>query len=178
MFNKSKQNGQAGSAYDYSFENLKNDQKLSLSAYQGKVILIVNTASQCGFTPQYKALEQLYQNYKSQGLVIIGVPSNDFGHQEPGTNEEIAHFCEKNFRVTFPLVKKEIVSGEGAHDFYLWARQVLGFGTAPKWNFHKYLIDKNGHLVDYFSSFRKPDSPRLIKAIEELIENQSEYKSG
>lgn len=158
-------------AYDYSFTTLVGHQPLPLAAYKGKVLLIVNTASKCGFTPQYAALEKLYQQYKERGLVIIGVPSNDFGGQEPGTEQEVAQFCQINYGVTFPLTAKEIVSGSNAHPFYLWARKKLGFGTAPKWNFHKYLVNRKGELVDYFYSTTSPDAARFIKAIEAALKD-------
>ncbi|MFZ4124923.1 MAG: glutathione peroxidase, partial [Rickettsiales bacterium] len=144
-------------AYDFSFTTLTGNQPLPLSQYQGKVLLIVNTASECGFTKQYEGLEALYNTYKDKGLVIIGVPSNDFGGQEPAGNEEIAQFCKRNYGVTFPMASKEVVSGDKAHPFYKYAYDVLGFGTAPKWNFHKYLVDKTGHVVDYFHSTTAPD---------------------
>lgn len=152
-------------AYDFSFKTLRGNHELPLSSFKGKVILVVNTASRCGFTPQYASLEKLYLKFKDKGLVIIGVPSNDFGAQEPGTNEEIAHFCKVNFGVTFPMTAKEVVSGEHAHPFYLWAKKELGFGTAPKWNFHKYLINRDGKLIDYFNSTTSPDAARLEKAV-------------
>ena len=143
---------------------------MPLSAYTGKVLLIVNTASQCGFTPQYDGLEKLYQEYKEKGLVVIGVPSNDFGGQEPGSSEEIAQFCKLNFGVSFPMASKEVVSGEKAHPFYIWAKEELGFGTAPKWNFHKYLVGRDGALVDYFNSTTAPDAERLKNAVEKALE--------
>jgi glutathione peroxidase len=136
-------------AYDFSFESLQGE-PMPLANYKGKVLLVVNTASKCGFTPQYKGLEALYNQYKGRGLVIIGVPSNDFGAQEPGSAKEISAFCQLNYGVTFPMTSRQVVSGDNAHPFYKWAYSVLGFGSAPKWNFHKYLIDRNGHIVDYF----------------------------
>ena len=160
---------QAGSAYDYSFRTLVGENPLPLSDYAGKVILVVNTASQCGFTPQYEGLEALYNRFKDQGLVIIGVPSNDFGAQEPGTGAEIAKFCKLNYGVTFPMAAKEVVTGDEAHPFYQWARQTLGFGTGPKWNFHKYLIDRQGRLIDYFNSTTAPDADRLVTAVEKAL---------
>jgi glutathione peroxidase len=163
---------QMGSAYDYSFKTLDGERPMPLTDYKGKVLLIVNTASQCGFTPQYEGLEKLYETYKDQGFVILGVPSNDFGGQEPGTNQEIAHFCKKNYGVTFPMASKEVVSGENAHPFYAWAMTTLGFGTGPKWNIHKYLIGRDGKLVDYFVSTTKPDSEKITKAIEALLKAQ------
>jgi glutathione peroxidase len=155
-------------AYDFAFTK-PNGEVLKLSSFQGKVLLIVNTASKCGFTKQYASLEVLYQKYHARGLVIIGVPSNNFGKQEPGTDDEIQQFCQVNFGVTFPIVKKEIVRGKEAHPFYAWAKKQLGFGTAPKWNFHKYLVDRDGHLVDYFNSATAPDSPKIEAAIEKLL---------
>jgi glutathione peroxidase len=156
-------------AYDFSFHTLRGHEPLPLSSFQGKVILIVNTASKCGFTSQYAALEKLYEQYKDRGLVVLGVPSNDFGSQEPGAEQEIANFCQVNYGVSFPMTAKEIVSGKEAHPFYLWAKQKLGFGTAPKWNFHKYLVNRNGTLVDYFYSTTSPDAPRVIKVIEKEL---------
>jgi glutathione peroxidase len=155
----------AKTAYDFDFESL-NGEPMPLSAYKGKVLLIVNTASKCGFTPQYKGLEALYEQYKAKGLVIIGVPSNEFGGQEPGSAAEIKQFCELNYGVTFPMTMKYEVSGDNAHPFYTWAHEVLGFGSAPKWNFHKYLVGKDGKLVDYYGSQVAPDNKTLISAIE------------
>ena len=158
--------------YDFSFDPLIAEKPIKLSDYKEKVILVVNTASKCGFTGQYKALEMLYQKFKIKGLVIIGIPSNDFGAQEPGSNEEIARFCTNNYGVTFPMTSKYSVKGDDAHPFYQYARKELGFGTAPKWNFHKYLINHKGVLVDYFHSTTKPDSPPLVKAISTLLEEE------
>lgn len=158
----------AKSAYDFTFESLDGN-PLPLSQFKGKVLLVVNTASKCGFTPQYKGLEALYNAYKDRGLVIIGVPSNDFGQQEPGSSAEIKQFCSLNYGVTFPMTTKQVVSGDDANDFYKWAYSVLGFGSGPKWNFHKYLIDTNGQAVDYFSSTTAPDSDKLRDAIEKLL---------
>ena len=156
-------------AYDFTFQKLREDEKLPLKQFEGKVLLIVNTASHCGFTPQFDGLEKLYTTYKEKGFVIIGVPSNDFGAQEPGTSEEIATFCKINYGVTFPMAEKEVVSGDGAHPFYVWARKTLGFGTAPKWNFHKYLVDRHGKLIDYFNSTTTPDSHKIKSAIEKAL---------
>jgi glutathione peroxidase len=162
-------------AYDFSFTTLIDSKPLSLKEFEGKVILIVNTASKCGFTRQYEGLEKLYENYKDKGLVIIGVPSNDFGQQEPGSNQEIQNFCKINYGVTFPMTSKEIVSGHKAHPFYLWAKKQLGFGTAPKWNFHKYLINRKGKLIDYFNSTTSPNSETIKNSIEkELMDEPCE----
>lgn len=161
-----------GSAYQFTFRQLMGGKPLPLADYKGKVLLIVNTASHCGFTPQYEGLEKLYSTYKEQGLVIIGVPSNDFGQQEPGSSEEIATFCKTNYGVTFSLAGKEVVSGSQAHPFFLWARKVLGFGSAPKWNFHKYLINRKGQIVDYYNSMTGPDSQKITSRIEGLLKEQ------
>jgi glutathione peroxidase len=158
----------ADSVYEFSFSAISGEQ-FPLKQFQGKVLLIVNTASKCGFTNQYEGLQKLYEKYEEQGLVIIGVPSNDFGGQEPGSNSEIQNFCQINFGVSFPIVSKEIVSGDKAHPFYKWAYQKLGFGSAPKWNFHKYLIDRNGQLVTYFNSPTAPESSKIVNAIEKLL---------
>lgn len=156
-------------AYHFTFTTLIGQKPMPLSQFKGKVLLIVNTASQCGFTGQYEPLEKLYERFKGRGLVIIGVPSNDFGEQEPGTNEQIASFCKLNYGVSFPMAAKEHVSGDAAHPFYRWAKNTLGFGTAPKWNFHKYLVDRQGTLVDYFNSTTAPDNDRIITEIERLL---------
>lgn len=160
-------------AYDFTFIAVDEHKKLSLEDFKGKVILIVNTASKCGFTSQYADLEKLYKAYKDKGLVVIGVPSNDFGGQEPGSNKEISNFCQLNYGVTFPITQKEKVSGDNAHPFYIWAKEALGFGTAPKWNFHKYLINRQGKLIDYFNSTTSPQSDRLRKAIETALNENS-----
>ena len=160
---------QEGSAYNYLFTNLNSKDPLPLSDFKGKCLLIVNTASNCGFTKQYKALEWLYKTYKDEGFVVLGVPSNDFGMQEPGTAEDIISFCNLNYGVTFPMTSKEIVSGDNAHPFYKWAKEVLGYGTSPKWNFHKYLVDKNGYIVGYFNPTTAPDSVEIISAIEKQV---------
>ncbi|MDX1975226.1 MAG: glutathione peroxidase [Rickettsiales bacterium] len=156
-------------AYDFSFNTLMGGEPMPLSNYKGKVLLIVNTASKCGFTGQYEGLEKLYTSYKDKGLVVIGVPSNDFGAQEPGSSEEIANFCKLNYGVSFPMASKEAVSGDGAHPFYQYAKKTLGFGTAPKWNFHKYLINRKGVLIDYFNSTTSPDSTKVKTVIESAL---------
>lgn len=164
----------AATAYEFSFEKLTEDSPLPLAEFKGKALLVVNTASNCGFTGQYEGLEKLYQRYKDEGLVILGVPSNDFGAQEPGSNTEIANFCKLNYGVTFPLAAKTSVSGDTAHPFYKWAKETLGFGTAPKWNFHKYLVNREGKLIDYFNSTTSPDSKKLTDAIEKALAEKAE----
>jgi glutathione peroxidase len=136
---------------------------MPLSSFKGKTLLVVNTASECGYTPQYADLEKTWKTYKDRGLVIIGVPSNDFGGQEPGSEAEIKKFCEANYDVDFPLTTKNAVKGEAAHPFYKWAGHQAG---EPKWNFHKYLIAPDGTLVGGYASKVKPDAPELVQAIE------------
>ncbi len=158
-------------AHDFSFESI-NGGDLKLSAYKGKPFLIVNTASECGFTKQYKGLQVLYDRYKDQGLVVLGVPSNNFGGQEPGSNEEIKEFCEKRFNVSFPLTEKADVSGKNAHPFYQWAGTQGKGGLLfkkPRWNFHKYLIGKDGELLESFGSMTDPLSDKMINAIEQAL---------
>lgn len=157
---------------DFTFDALMGGDAIKLSDYKGKVVMVVNTASQCGFTGQYDGLEKLYQQYKNDGLVLIGVPSNDFGGQEPGSHEEIAEFCKLNYGVSFPMAAKYQVTGKNAHPFYQFAYKELGFGSAPKWNFHKYIIDRNGKLVDFFYTATKPNSPKIIKTIETALKQQ------
>ena len=141
----------------------------SLTKYRGKVLLVVNTASFCGLTPQYDGLEALHRRYHERGLVVIGVPANDFGKQEPGTAAEIKSFCTTKFAVDFPLAGKEQVIGGAAHPFYKWAVAELGEGAAPKWNFHKYLIGKDGQLAGTFSSRVEPDAADLVEAVETAL---------
>lgn len=156
-------------AYEYTFNTLSGKEKLPLSQFKGSVVLVVNTASRCGYTPQYEGLEALYKKYKDKGLVVLGVPSNDFGAQEPGSNEDIAKFCKLNYGVSFPMAGKEVVVGDKAHPFYLWAKKTLGDGSAPKWNFSKYLIGRNGELVTSFESGAAPQSDKVLKAVETAL---------
>ena len=144
-------------------------QKLNLNQYKGKTLLIVNVASKCGFTKQYDDLQLLYDRYKNKGFIIIGIPSNQFGGQEPGTNEEIKNFCETNFSITFPLTDKVDVKGENAHELYLWAKKNYGKSAIPKWNFHKILINKNGKVEDTFNSFTKPTSKKITSKLDDLL---------
>ena len=153
------------SAHNFLFTSIEGD-SLSLSSFRGKAVLIVNTASRCGFTRQYSELQTLWSQYRSRGLVVLGVPSNDFGNQEPGTLQEIKTFCEVNYDIDFPMTEKVKIRGEGAHPFYLWASQQAGLVGTPRWNFHKYLIDSKGELVDWFSSLTKPMSTKILNAVE------------
>ena len=156
------------SAYDFQFTSI-DGKPLKLSDFAGKAVLVVNTASACGFTPQYKGLEALWQKYRDKGLVVLGVPSNDFGAQEPGSESEIKTFCETRFGVTFPLTSKNAVVGTGAHPFYKWIASEAGEAAAPRWNFHKYLIDKNGALAGVFPSKVAPDDAKLTEAIDSAL---------
>lgn len=139
----------------------------SLCQFSGKVLLVVNTASQCGYTPQYQGLERLYQRHKDRGLVVLGFPSNDFGGQEPGGAKEIAQFCEINYGVTFPMFAKTGVASEGRNPFY--DRLARAAGSRPQWNFHKYLVDRSGGKVLAFPSGVAPEDRRLVAEIERLL---------
>ena len=156
------------SLFDFNLTGL-DGKPLSLAQFKGHPVLMVNTASECGFTPQYDGLEKLWEDYKDRGLVIIGVPSNDFGGQEPGKAAEIATFCRKNFGVTFPLADKAVVSGPEAIPVYKWAGTQAGFLGKPSWNFHKYLFSKDGQLLDWFASTTEPESPKIKNAVEAAI---------
>ena len=156
---------EAASAWDFSFVAI-DGQPLPLSKFEGKAVLVVNTASQCGFTPQYKGLEELYKKYRDRGLVVLGVPSNDFGAQEPGSSAEIKEFCETSFSVDFPLTEKVKVTGDDAHPFFRWAAKEMGPLAKPRWNFHKYLIAPDGRLVDWFSTVTSPDAASVSRSIE------------
>jgi glutathione peroxidase len=152
----------SGAAFQFEFVSI-DGQPMPLDRYRGKVLLIVNTASQCGHTPQYKALQTLWDKYRDRGLVVIGVPSNDFGRQEPDGEAEIAQFSKTEFGVTFPLTKKYEVSGEEAHPFYRWAARSA---SAPRWNFHKYLVSRDGRLAASFPSMLDPAAPDAVEKIE------------
>jgi glutathione peroxidase len=152
------------------------DKPVELCQFRGKVLLVVNTASRCGFTPQYEGLEKLYRRYRDRGLVILGFPANDFGSQEPGSNKEIARFCEVNFGVTFPMFEKTSVVGENAHPLY---RELAAqTGQVPRWNFHKYLIDRAGQPVASFESKIEPADPKLTGQIEKLLGGRSQSSAN
>ena len=156
-------------AYNYTFNSI-DGQKINLVDYKNKVIVVVNVASRCGYTPQYEALQDLWTNYRNNDLVVIGVPTNNF-KQEPGSNKEIKDFCETNFGINFPMAEKTDVIGKSAHPFYRWAKKNHGIGAIPKWNFHKIIIGKNGKVVDTFASFTKPNSKKFIDLINTEIKN-------
>lgn len=153
---------------DHEIQRLGSPERERLcETYAGKVLLVVNTASKCAFTPQYEGLEKLYQEKKEQGLVVLGFPSNDFGKQEPGGDGEISDFCRINYGVQFPMFSKVQVKGDNAHPFYKGLAQASG--STPRWNFHKYLIGRDGQLVDYFYSLTGPDAGRLRRAIDKTL---------
>lgn len=157
----------AGLAYDFSFTAI-DGAPMPLSGWRGKALLVVNTASFCGYTRQYTALQSLWEKYRGRGLVVLGVPANDF-NQEPGSAEEIKKFCEVTYSIDFPLADKATVTGSQAHPFYRWAVAELGESAAPRWNFHKYLVDSQGKLVTWFPTRVEPDAPAVITAIEAAL---------
>ena len=154
--------------FDFDIKDI-NEETFALKNLKDKTVLLVNVASNCGFTKQYAELQELYEKYSEKGLVVLGVPSNQFGGQEPGSNNEIKDFCETNFNITFPMTTKIDVKGENAHPIYLWAKENYGNGAVPKWNFHKILINKQGKIEDTYSSFTKPMSKKLTSKIEEIL---------
>ena len=153
--------------FDFKIESISGE-IIDLNTYKNKVILIVNTASYCGFTKQYTDLQILWDKYKSDGLIVLGVPSNSF-NQEKKNNDEVKNFCEVNFNINFPLTAITDVKGENAHEIYSWANKNFGKSAIPKWNFYKILINKEGKIEETFSSFTKPTSNKLTKKIEELL---------
>jgi glutathione peroxidase len=151
----------------HSFNRLQDEAPQNLCQYAGKVVLVVNTASYCGFTGQYEGLEALYTKYQARGLVVLGFPSNDFGKQEPGSAKEIADFCFNTYGVKFPMFSKTVVKGAQANPLY--AALAKATGQSPQWNFHKYLIDRSGKVTGSFASKVEPDSPSLVAAIEKAL---------
>ena len=156
-------------ATDFSFKDI-NGNSIELANYKEKVIVVVNVASRCGFTNQYEGLQKLWTKYSDKGLVVIGIPSNNF-RQEPGSNKEIKEFCETTFGIDFPISEKMSVVGSEAHPFFLWAKKNYGSSAVPKWNFHKIIIGKNGKVVETFASITKPSSKKFISVIEKEIKN-------
>ena len=165
----------AGSAFDFEFNSIDGS-PMKLSDYRGKVLLVVNTASFCGYTKQYAGLQALWSKYEKQGLVVVGVPSNDFGGQEPKAEGEIKKFCQGAFGVTFPLTSKQVVTGDAAHPFYKWA--TAGTGEAPGWNFHKYLIGRDGRLIASISTRAAPDSADVTGPVEKALAEAAEKPAG
>jgi glutathione peroxidase len=155
-------------AYRFEFVSIDGD-RLPLSAWRGRPVLVVNTASFCGYTPQYHELKALWQRYRDRGLVVLGVPSNDFGRQEPGSATEIKEFCEKNYSIDFPLTEKCRVIGGDAHPFYHWIAETLGEAGTPRWNFHKYLVGPEGELVGAWPAQIAPTDKRIAGEVERLL---------
>jgi len=154
--------------FDFSVKSIEGEE-IKLSNFKGKTVLIVNVASKCGFTKQYDNLQKLSDIYKKKGLIVIGLPSNQFGGQEPGSNKDIKKFCETNFNINFLITDKYEVKGKNAHPIYVWAKKNFGNSAVPKWNFHKILINKDGKVEDTFSSFVDPMSKKITKKIENLL---------
>ena len=154
------------SILDHKFSNLM-DEPISLCEFSGKVLLVVNTASECGYTPQYDGLEKLYRRYRDKGFMVLGFPANDFGGQEPGSNKEIAQFCRLNYGITFPVFAKTSVLGANANP--LFRELAAKTGKPPRWNFHKYLLDQTGQPVATFESAVEPDDRRIAARIEKLL---------
>ena len=168
FFNKTNANYEQ-LAYEFNFKSIDGG-KINLQNYKEKVIVVVNVASRCGFTPQYEDLQNLWTNYKDKNLIVIGVPTNNF-KQEPGSNKDIKDFCETNFNISFPMTEKVDVIGNNAHPFFKWAKENHGKSAIPKWNFHKIIVGKNGKVADTFASITKPSSKRFINLIEAEIKN-------
>ncbi|MDP6123263.1 MAG: glutathione peroxidase [Arenicellales bacterium] len=167
VFTASDNNLICGDENRFSHRKLNSDERDNLcESYSGKVILVVNTASRCAFTGQYEGLANLYSKYRSKGLVVVGFPSNNFGRQEPGDEQSIKNFCELTYNVEFPMYSKTRVKGENADPLYLALTSIAG---PPRWNFHKYLIDREGRLVGSYTSFVKPESRTMTRAIEKLL---------
>ena len=154
--------------FDLSFESIDGN-IISLKEFKNKPIIVVNSASFCGFTYQYEQLENLYQNYKKKGLVIIAIPSNDFGGQEFKDNKKVKEFCEVNFNISFPITTITKVKGENRHPFFKWVEKEAGYLSLPKWNFYKYLISKDGKLSSWFSSVTKPSSEKFLNELKKIM---------
>ena len=167
FFKNSAMSNNQKSFYDLEIESI-NGEIIKLKDYRDKVILIVNTASYCGFTKQYDELQELWDLYKSRGLIVIGVPSNSF-NQEKNSNNDVKKFCEVNFNINFPLTTITEVKGENAHELFKWAKDNHGKSAVPKWNFHKILINKEGKIEDTFASFTNPMSKKIIKELEKIL---------
>ena len=161
-------NAPKATAHDFKFTSIEG-KPMPMSAYRGHPVLLVNTASQCGFTPQYKGLQALWAANRDKGLIVLGVPSNDFGAQEPGTDAQIEDFCETRFGVEFPMTSKVSVIGPNAHPLYQWIGAQVGEGAAPKWNFTKYLIARDGTIAETFGPRTDPQAPEVLNAIAAAI---------
>ena len=155
-------------AYQFNFNSI-DGKEINLNDFKGKPIFIVNTASLCGFTNQYSDIEILHQKYKKDGLIIIGIPSNDFGNQELSSNNKVKEFCAINFNISFMLTEITNIKGEKGHPFFKWVKEEAGFLAFPKWNFYKYLINKEGLLVKWYASTTKPNSKKITAQIDQII---------
>lgn len=155
-------------AYQFSFPGLWTD-RVPMTAFEGEVVMVVNTASRCGLTPQYEGLQEIYSEYQDRGFEIVGVPANNFMGQEPGSAEEIQEFCTLNYGVTFPMAAKSEVIGAERHPFYAWAEAQIGESAVPQWNFHKLLIGRDGRLIAAFGSQTVPTAPEVRAAIEAAL---------
>lgn len=155
-------------AHAFSFTSIEG-KPMPMAGYMGKAVLLVNTASECGLTPQYQGLEELWKSYKDKGLVVLGVPSNDFGAQEPGSEAKIKEFCQLRYGVDFPLTSKVHVMGGAAHPLYQWIAKQVGEAGTPRWNFHKYLIGKDGEIAATFGSRVTPEAAELKQAIDTAL---------
>tara|TARA_Y100000766_G_scaffold33168_1_gene22992 strand:- start:299 stop:808 length:510 start_codon:yes stop_codon:yes gene_type:complete len=167
IFKNSATSNELKNFYDLEIENINGD-IINIKDYENKVVLIVNTASYCGFTKQYEDLQDLWDQYKSKGLVVLGVPSNTF-NQEKKSNDEVKKFCEVNFNINFPLTAITEVKGNDAHEIFKWAERNYGKSAIPKWNFHKILVNREGNIVETYASFTKPLSDKIINKIEEIL---------
>ena len=154
-------------AYEFNFDSIDGDDKIQLKNFENKVIVVVNVASRCGYTPQYSGLQEIATKYKGD-LVVIGVPTNNF-KQEPGSEEEIKEFCEVNFNITFPITSIYDVKGDNAHEIFKWAKNNHGKSAVPKWNFHKIIINKEGKIEETFSSLTKPSSNKILSILDRLL---------
>ena len=161
----------AATAHDFSFISIDGGD-LPLADYKGKVVLLVNTASMCGFTSQYEGLQSLWSEYRDRGLVVLGVPSDDFGGQELDTAKQVKSFCTLNYGIDFPMTDIAVVAGPNAHPYYKWIADVHGSLAIPRWNFHKHVIDADGKLVDWFASTTSPTSSRVRESIETALKNR------
>ena len=169
MFFSTKSISSDKSFHDFTIESISGDD-ITLANYKDKVVLLVNTASQCGFTPQYAGLQKIYDRYKDDGFVVLGVPSDDF-NQELSSDDDVKKFCEIRYGVNFPLTSIQKIKGDGAHPLYKWISGNTSVIGQPRWNFHKYLISKEGQILNWFSSMTSPTSEGLLKQVEEALYN-------
>ena len=169
MFFPFKSHSSEKTFYDFSIESITGDE-IKLTNFKGKVVLLVNTASKCGFTPQYSGLQKIYDRYKDDDFVVVGVPSDDF-NQELSNNSDVKKFCEMRYGVDFPLTSIQKIKGDDAHPLYKWISSNVSVIAQPRWNFHKFLINKDGNIVNWFSSMTSPTSIGLIREVENAIYN-------